>query len=343
MKTMRLALIGFGNVGQEFMKILLEKRAEWALEYGYDFPVVAVATKRKGNLVNGQGIDLRRAVDEITGEESFSPDNPDGAEISSLEIAGLDFVDIVIETTPLDIQGGQPAVDHIREALQRGKHVITTNKGPIAFAYKELTSLAAAMGRFFLFEGTVLDGAPVFNLVRETLLGCRITGISGILNGTTNYIMTQMEEGESFAKALQTAQEYGWAEAEPSMDIDGWDAAVKVTALMNVLLDADMRPQDVDRTGIGAVSSDTLEAAKAQGQTIKLLCEGYEREGKMVGKVAPTLLPQDHPLAHIRGTTSALTLETDFTGQLTIEIREPKIRQTAYAVVADLLTIAKTL
>lgn len=341
MKTMRLALIGFGNVGQEFAKILLEKREEWQAAYGYDFSVVAVATGRKGNLVNPEGIDLKRALQDIALQERFAAGNPDGAKTSSLEMAGLEFVDVIIETTPLDIQGGQPAISHIREALERGKHVITTNKGPIAFAYKELTSLAKAVDRFFLFEGTVLDGAPVYNLVRETLLGCTITGISGILNGTTNYILTQMEEGESFAKALQTAQKFGWAEADPSMDIEGWDAAVKVTALMNVLMDADMRPQDVNRTGIEAISADTLQAARAKGQTIKLLCEGYEEGGTLVGKVAPALLGQEHPLAHIRGTTSALTLKTDFAGNLTIEIDEPKIRQTAYAVVVDLLTIAK--
>jgi len=338
---MRLALIGFGNVGQEFARILLERREEWARDYRHDFRVTAVTTRTRGCLVNPEGVDLERAFQNLREEGRFASGNPDRAEISSLEAAALDCVDVVIETTTLDITGGRPARDHIRTALSRGKHAITTNKGPIAFAYRELKALAASSGRRFLFEGTVLDGAPVFNLVRETLPGCKVTGVSGILNGTTNYILTRMEAGDSFAAALATAQQHGWAEADSSMDIDGWDAAVKVTALMNVLMDASITPQDIDRQGIGRITREDVEKARAQDLTIKLLCQGSFREGKTQGRVAPVWLPLDHPLAHIRGTSSALTLYTDLAGALTIEIHEPQIRETAYAVVADLLTIVR--
>lgn len=338
---MRLALIGFGNVAQEFARILLEKEKEWAVEYDEGFRVVAVSTRGKGSLVNPEGIDLRRALLDLHEGGSFSPENPDRARVSSLDIIGLDFVDAIIETTTLDIAGGQPATDHLRSALSRGKHAITTNKGPIAFAYRDLQALAASVGKAFLFEGTVLDGAPVFNLVRENLPGCRITGFSGILNGTTNYILTRMEEGEGFAAALETAQKYGWAEADPSMDIDGWDAAVKVTALLNVLMGAGITPGDIDRQGIGGITLETVREARSRGQAIRLLCEGALVEGKPVGRVAPVHLPADHALAQIRGTSSALTLKTDLAGELTVQIREPKIRETAYAVVADLLTVAR--
>lgn len=341
MNSLRLALIGFGNVGREFSRILLEKENEWRSAYHCGFTVTAVATQSRGCLLNPAGVDLNRALREIEESGRFAASNPDYSEINPEEMTTLEFVDIVVEITTLNIEGGTPAVTHIRSALNHGKHVITANKGPIAFAYQELKTLAAMEKRYFLFEGTVMDGAPVFNLARETLLGCAITGITGILNGTTNFILTAMEEGSSFDDALKTAQKYGWAEADPSMDIDGWDAAVKVSALMNVLMNASMIPQDIERSGIRGVTQKDLAAAKAGGETIKLLCQGYSKDGIWTGKVAPVLIPLDHPLAHVRGTTSALTLQTDLAGEITIEIKDPKIRQTAYALVTDLLTITK--
>ena len=343
MHNLNIALIGFGSVGQEFSRILIECEKEWAEHYGCSCKVVAIITRSKGSLLNKAGVDLKRTLREIKDNGRFSPDNPDQSTLSTAEIIAHKDVDLVIEITTLNIENGQPASDHIAGALKNGKHVITANKGPIAFHYRELKQLAEKENRYFYFEGTVMDGAPVFNLLRETLPGCRVTGFSGILTGTTNFILCEMAAGNSFEASLQTAQKMGWAEADPSLDLDGWDSAAKTAALLNVLMDAAITPHDVERTGISKISIEMIEAASAEGKVIKLLCEGFISGGTPHGKVAPVAIAQTHPLAHISGTSSTLTIETDFTGRLTIEIEEPKIHQTAYALVSDLLTIAKNL
>lgn len=341
MKKLKLALIGFGNVGKEFVRILLEKKDEWSCEFDYEFLVTAISTRSRGCLVDPMGIDLNRALNEIESQGKFSKCNPAYSNLSTMEIIEADFTDIVVEITTLNIDTGQPAIDHIRSALNYKKHVITTNKGPIAHAYEELKLLAEMKKRHFMFEGTVMDGAPVFNLVRETLIGCDISAIEGIFNGTTNFILSEMDRGQSFDSALKTAQSQGWVEANPSMDIDGWDAVAKVTSLMNVLMGANITPQDIECIGISHITAEDLVNARKEGKTIKLLCQGYKKEDKFIGKVAPALIPLDHPLAQVRGTTTTVTFKTDFAGDITVEIKDPKIRQTAYAVIIDLLTIAK--
>jgi homoserine dehydrogenase len=343
MPELKLALLGFGSVGQEFCRILNEQNERWAADYGFSYKVVALATRSRGTLFDETGINLKRALEEITVNGSFSGSNPAYSQVSPIAIAASASVDIVFEITTLNIEDGEPATAHITTALEHGKHVITANKGPIAFNFDKLESLAEKKDRHFLFEGTVMDGCPVFNLVRETLPGCRVTGFSGILNGTTNYILCEMAAGKSFESALQTAQKMGWAEADPSHDLDGWDAAAKTAALLNVLMDAKTTPLQIARTGVSAISAEMIAAAAAGGKVIKLLCEGYLDNGNARGKVAPVTLDRSHPLARISGTTSALTIETDFAGKLTIEIEEPKIKQTAYALISDLLTIAKRL
>jgi homoserine dehydrogenase len=341
MQELRLALLGFGSVGQEFCRILIEQNERWAADYGFSYKVVALATRSRGTLFDEKGINLERALGEIAANGCFKSDNPAYSQINPIAITALACVDLVIEITTLNIKNGEPATTHIAAALENGKHVITANKGPIAFNFHKLKSLAEKRGRHFLFEGTVMDGAPVFNLVRETLPGCKVTGFSGILNSTTNYILCEMAAGKSFESALQTAQKMGWAEADPSHDLDGWDAAAKTAALLNVLMDAQTTPLQIERTGVSAISAEMITAAAAGGKVIKLLCEGYMVNGTAQGRVAPVTLDRDHPMARIGGTTSALTIETDFAGKLTMEIEEPKIEQTAYALISDLLTIAK--
>ncbi len=343
MPELRLALLGFGSVGQEFCRILKEQNERWAADYGFSYKVVAIATRSRGTLFDEKGINLESALEEIAANGCFTSDNPAYSQINPIAITALTCVDLVFEITTLNIKDGEPATAHITAALENGKHVITANKGPIAFNFHKLKSLAENRDRHFLFEGTVMDGAPVFNLVRETLPGCRVTGFSGILNGTTNYILCEMAAGISFETALQRAQQMGWAEADPSHDLDGWDAAAKTAALLNVLMGAKTNPLQIARTGVSAISAEMIADATAGGKVIKLLCEGYMVNGAARGRVAPVTLGRSHPLARISGTTSALTIETDFAGKLTIEIEDPKIEQTAYALISDLLTIATRL
>lgn len=339
-KMIKLGLIGFGNVGQELARILIEKEEDWANYYDMRFKVTAVTTLSKGSLVNETGIDLKRALADLAEAGVFNDNNPDLAILNPLELTQLNIVDVVIEISSLNIESGRPASDHLISALKHGKDVITANKGPIAFKYHELKTLASEMNRCLLFEGTVMDGTPVFNLIRETLMGCKVESFKGILNSTTNYILTEMAAGTQYELALSKARDLGFVESDPSLDIDGWDAAAKVAALMNVIFDARITPHQVERTGIAKIREEEIRNAEKEGKTIRLICEGYKDENGCRGKVAPVAISLQDSLALIRGTSSALTLKTDLAGEITIESHNPQIRQTAYALISDLFTLA---
>lgn len=343
MKKIKLIMIGFGSVGQEFARVLIEKREKFLRDYNCEFSVVAIATARRGSLFDSQGIDLEEALSFIRDLGCFTSDHPAYSELEPIQMIQSAEADVVIELSTLNIESGQPAINHIRTAFVSGKHVVTTNKGPIAHAYDDLKKMADELGKHFLFEGTVMDGAPIFNLVRETMMGCEITGVRGIFNGTTNYILAGMEKGRDFKTVLKEAQIHGWAEADTSMDVDGWDAAAKTAALMNVLMHANIKPSDVACEGIRSITSEELLDLKSQGKTIKLICEGYYKDGKPAASVAPTVIPMTDPLAAVTEGSTAVIIKSDFLKDVTIIITDPDILQTAYAVVIDLLTIVKSI
>lgn len=248
---------------------------------------------------------------------------------------------VCIETTVLDIRGGEPASSHTRAALSGGAHLVTANKGPVAFAYRELAALARETGRAFLFEGAVMDGIPVFNLVRETLPAVRITGFRGVVNSTTNHILTRLEQGDSFDAALAQMQRDGIAEADPSLDVDGWDAAAKTAALMNVLMDARVTPHDIARQGIRGVSPDAAKAAIAAGKRLRLVASAQRSPSGTAGRVSLERVPAADPLGTLDGQQNALFLQTDLLGEVGIMQRGGGLTQTAYAVVSDLCRIAR--
>jgi homoserine dehydrogenase len=248
---------------------------------------------------------------------------------------------IVVETTVLDIAAGQPAIDHVRAGLRAGAHVITANKGPAAFAYAELDDLARAAGRAFLFEGAVMDGIPIFNMVRETLPAVRISGFSGVVNSTTNFIITAMENGREFAESLAEMQAAGIAEADASLDVDGWDAAAKASALANVLMDARTTPQQVDRRGIGHLTGSEVRAAVARGNRLKLVARGRREEGRVLVRVGLEDLPATHLFATLEGQQNALLLETDLLGEFGVAQLGGGLTQTAYALVTDLVAVSR--
>jgi homoserine dehydrogenase len=248
---------------------------------------------------------------------------------------------VVVETTVLDIAAGQPAIDHVRAGLRAGAHVITANKGPAAFAYAELAELARVADRAFLFEGAVMDGIPIFNMVRETLPAVRISGFSGVVNSTTNFIITAMEDGREFAESLAEMQAAGIAEADASLDVDGWDAAAKASALANVLLDARTTPQKVERTGIGHLTGAAVRAAVARGNRLKLVARGQRRGADVVVRVGVEELPADHLFSTLAGQQNALQLETDLLGSFAIAQLGGGLTQTAYALVSDLVAVAR--
>jgi homoserine dehydrogenase len=261
MKTLKLLLLGFGNAAQAFADLLIDKETEIADQFGYEVSVVGIVTKSRGCLVNQQGIDLKKALGDVWTKGKFDNGQKGFTQITSMEAAkGLEY-DVLVELTALDIFTGQPAIDHIKTAFSRGKHVITANKGPVAWAFRELKEMAQEQGSLFFYETTVMDGTPVFNLVRETLKLCRVTEVEGILNSTTNFILEELAKGKEYDSVIAEGKCRGFIEADPSIDIDGWDAAAKVAALLNVLMDAGITPGEIDRTGIGGITKEQIREA----------------------------------------------------------------------------------
>ena len=335
-----LGLIGFGNAGRAFVRLLLSKQREILRRYGLSLRLTGISTRFHGAAIDPDGLDCRKALRRAEAGKSIA-DLHVGIPISDT----LDFIrrrpaGLVCEITTLNPWTGRPALDYIRCALERGIHVVTANKGPVAIAHRELSDLARKKKLAFRFEGTVLDGAPVFNLVERTLLGTQILGFHGILNSTTNLVLSEMENGTSRESALEKARAMGIAEADASHDIEGWDTATKTVVLANVLLDAKLQPADVTRMGIGAVTPEDLRRARQKGKALRLIGRA-SREGKKIrARVAPELLDANDPLSTLQGTSNALAIQTDAMKELIVVENDPGIEQTAYGLLSDVLAIA---
>lgn len=337
MKHYRLAFLGFGNVGKALGKLLLEKQNELRQRNQIEFTVTGIATGRRGKAINPQGIDLRAAL-AAADLSTLSADQPPASEIDFIDQSGADAL---FETIPVNYASGQPALDLNRHALQRGMHVITANKGPVIHGYQELTQLAESVHKKFFFESTVMDGAPIFSLFRDALPASNLKSFRGVLNSTTNMILTLMENGQSFNDAVAYCQKIGIAETDPSGDIDGWDAAIKVALLSKVLMGADVTPADVDRTGIRAITRDQIMMAQETGKRWKLVCSAWWEDGRLLTKVAPELIDMESPLFQVDGTTSLIQFETDVLGVLSIRESDPGPHTTAYGMLADFLNAVK--
>jgi homoserine dehydrogenase len=343
-----LALIGFGNVGRRFGRLLAEKRARLAAEYDLTCRIAGVATARHGAAWDADGIDVETVIARLERGEPVAPGLAPTAPATSFDvIERLAHSDadlrVVVETTTLDISAGQPAIAHVRAAFAGGCHVVTANKGPAAFAFAPLREAARAAGVSFLFEGAVMDGIPVFNLVRETLPAIDIAGFRGIVNSTTNHILSALEDGEAFAPALARMQAEGIAEADPSLDVDGWDAAAKTAALANVLMNAGLTPHAVARTGIGPHTGDAARGARARGHRLRLVASAARRQdGTVEAAVGPIELPADDLLAGVRGQANTLVLRTDLLGDIAICQLDGGLTHTAYALLSDLIAIRRS-
>lgn len=342
-----LAFAGFGHAGQRFAALLDEKREILLRDHDLDARIVGIVTRRHGSAFGRGGLDvptllerIRRGVPLAETSPASEPPASVGELIRLLATSDAP-VRVLVEVTTLDIQNGQPAIAHVEAALAAGCHVITANKGPAAFAYRALQDRATAAGVSFLFEGAVMDGVPIFNLVRETLPAVRIDGFRGVVNTTTNYILTAMEEGRGFADALAAMQAAGIAEADPSLDVEGWDAAAKTAALANVLLDAGITPRDVDRTGIGPDTAAPARAAKASGRRLKLVSSASRRRGGGASaSVKLEELPSDDVLSSADGLANVLVLGTDLLGSIAIHQLGGNLTMTAYALLSDLVAVS---
>ena len=329
MQRLDLILIGYGNVAQRFVSLVREQQAALRHDHHLAVRVIATATRRHGYVYAGRPV-------KAASTHAFLRDA-----LAKSAAAARDGRLVVVETTTLDIVRGEPATRHIRTALAGGAHVVTANKGPVAFAYRALARAAARAGRRFLFEGAVMDGVPVFNLVRETLPSVRVKAFRGVVNSTTNFILTAMEQGRPFDAALKEMQARGIAEADASLDVDGWDAAAKTAALANVWLGADITPHDVDRRGITTADGPAAAAAMAAGRRLKLVARARREGRRIVARVAPEELPGDDPLARIEGQQNAIILETDLLDEIAVVQRGGNLTHTAYALLSDLVTIAR--
>jgi homoserine dehydrogenase len=330
-----LGLLGFGNVNRALVRLLMDRDAELR-ERCIAWRVTGVASRKLGWIADAGGIDLGL----LSREQALVPEDfPEASRRSSNvgEWLATARADVLFEATSLNVEDGQPAVDHLRAGLEHGAHAITANKGPVVYAYRELCELAASHGKRFLFESTVLDGIPIFSLFGENLPVLHLKGFRGILNSTTNVILGGMEEGRSFDAALRRAQELGVAETDARHDIEGWDAAVKVTALVTVLMGASLRLGDVQREGIGKLTGEDVRAARAAGTPYKLVCSARRTDRGVMARVAPERLPLSDPLAWVAGTSSIVYFETDIFPGLCITEVNPGIFATAYGMLADFI------
>ena len=338
----KLAFIGFGVVGQGLAEILRDKSNELRRKYGFEYSVVAVSDFKKGSAVLADGLDIAKLL-ELAKDDKISEYPGAKTGLDALDTIKESGADVVVEVSYTDIETAEPAYSHFKAALESGKHLVTTNKGPTSLYFRELAGIARKKGVQFRYEGTVLAGTPSLNLGEMCLAGNDITEIRGIMNGTTNFILTNMETGRSYADALKEAQELGYAEAKPDADVEGWDAVAKVAILSKSVMGADIGIKDVDRTGITGISPEDIEAAKKEGKRWKLIGR-VRREGTGVrASVKPEKVALTDPLAAVGGATNALTFTTDLLGDVTIVGPGAGRKETGFSLLIDLLTIHRML
>lgn len=331
-----IALLGFGTVGKGLYEILKDKEVYLKENYGFEYKIVAIADFAFGNVYNPDGLDMAVVLEEAEAGKKFSKDVVDMDNVTLIKECNAD---IMCELTFTDLNTGGPAIDHCKAALSSGKHVVTSNKGPAALFYPEMKKLADENGVKFMIEGTVVAGTPIINLTDGPLAGCEISKIRGILNGTTNYMLSEMEKGMAYEEVLKVAQELGYAEADPTGDVEGYDARGKVTILANIVMNAGIKIEDVSCEGITRISLDDIAKAKEKNARWKLIGSVEKKNGKVIGSVSPEMVDLSHPLAGVMGATNALTFTTDLLGDVTIVGPGAGKIETGFSILTDILAI----
>lgn len=348
MKELKVAMVGFGEIGQAFAELLLDKQEDIRKRFDTRISVVCIGTKSRGCLVDAWGIDLHKALDGIRTTGSFEGVMGYETRRSPMELIETVEYDVMVELTPMELNKGQVSYEYIKTALKRGKHAITANKATVAWAYKELKELAIKKGAMFMYEATVMDGMPLFNMKRNALDMCNIVEIKGILNRTTNYILEEMthHHDKNLGEIIEEAKQQPFMEANPAADLEGHDAAAKVAVLANVLMAAEISPEDVDFKGITDITSKDIAAAESRGNVLKLICRAYKDEdGSVKSQVRPEEVPKTSVYAQVEETASILTLRTDVMGELTFveEAHDPmeSTGQSAYGILSDIMYLVK--
>ena len=341
-----LTLIGFGNVARALARLLLRKQDLLKSQYDITFSFTGISTGRHGFAVNPDGLDINKALELVESGQSIFPLSSFDVQ-DSLAVIKNSQADVMFENSPVNTQTGQPALDHIRAALELGMHAITANKGPVVHGYRELTALAKSKGKTFGFESTVLGGSPVFSVFRETFPLAELSSFKGILNATTNIILSRMENGESYDDAVKYCQSVGVAETDPTNDVDGWDAAIKVAALITVLMDTLFTPQQVNPRGIRGITPEMIEKAKAEGKRYKLVCSVEKMGDQINARVAPELLDSTSPLYGMMNSSTGIAFRTDVLPDYSITVSEREGMaggpiETAYGLFADFVNAVKS-
>jgi homoserine dehydrogenase len=338
----RLAFIGFGNVGRALARLLIRKQAVLAEEYDITFSATGIATGHHGFAVNPEGLDLEQALTLVESDRSIS--SLSSVTVSDpVSVIRQSSADVMFENSPVNHESGQPAIDHCLAALQSGMHAITANKGTVVHGFDELSALAKAKGKKYYFESTVLGGSPVFSVFRETMPAADLLSFRGVLNSTTNIILTRMENGETIDQAVKYCQAIGVAETDPSNDVDGWDAAIKVAALVTILMAIPLKPQQVQRKGIREITPNMIAQARAEGKRYKLICSAERKGDSIQAGVAPELISASDPLYSMQDSTTGVAFRTDVLGDFSIieSEREGMIagpEPTAYGLFADFIS-----
>jgi homoserine dehydrogenase len=312
------------------VQLLRDRESELRDRYGIAFRVTGIASRSLGWIADPEGLDTRVDRTLLSDKSRESAQQPTAVQ-SWLSAARAD---VLFEATSLNVETGQPAIEHIRAALDHGAHAITANKGPIVYAYRQLRDLAIARGKRFLFESTVMDGVPIFSLF-DQLPAIHLKGFHGILNSTTNVILSEMETGLSFDEALKKAQSLGIAETDATHDIDGWDAAVKTAALITVLMDVPIRLEDIYREGIRDLTTNAVRNGRRDGWPFKLVCRAQRTADGVKATVAPEKVLSTSPMGKITGASSYIYFETDIFPGLAITEENPGLYATAYGMLAD--------
>ncbi len=343
----KLALIGFGNVARALARLLIRKQ-DLLKQQDITFSFTGISTGKHGCAVNPDGLDIQKALELVeNGKDISSLNNYQLPITDSLAVIQNSQADFMFENSPVNYETGQPAIEHVRAALNAGMNVSTANKGTVVHAFQELTALAKSKNKKFMFESTVLGGTPIFSTFREALPLAELISFKGIINATTNIILSRMEDGETFDAAVKYCQSVGIAETDPSGDVDGWDASIKVAALATVLMNTPLKPQDVDRKGIGEITPEMVNQAKAEKKRWKLVASA-ERVGdhQIKARVAPELVEASSPLYGMMGSSTGLTFRTDVLPDYSVTVSEREGMkggpvETAYGLFADFVNVAK--
>ena len=336
MKIIKLGMIGFGNVAHGFIQALIEKKTFFRKEMGLEFLVTSITDIRYGTIYDPDGL----PVEKLASVRDFSEmDQSLFREWNTIQMIRNAESDVIIELSYTDLKTGEPAVLHCQEALLSGKHVITSNKGPIALHYSMLKGLARDNGVKIGCEGTVMSGTPALRLATDSLLPTGITEIKGILNGTTNFILTEMENGSTYDYALKEAQRLGYAEADPSGDVEGFDTAGKIAILAHLVFGTFIKPEDINREGISDITLEDIKDAQKANMHWKLIGSLKKTEKGLEASVKPVMLPEDNPLSAIRGAGNAIQYRTDLLGEITLIGPGAGRKETAAALIEDLLHI----